>query len=74
MITNEVRRTKEKLRLFDQEGLNGLLFDLIEMINKDEGDGNWTEEGKIWLVDQLKQKYLKVIDDNSEKSRQGKLF
>ena len=46
---------KRKIRLLDEtEGLNDLLFDLIDLV-----DPKWTEEGKIWLIKELRKQYLK---------------
>jgi len=48
---------KRKIRLLDEtEGLNDLLFDLIDLAT--EGENDWTQDGKIWLIKELRKKYL----------------
>ncbi len=76
-INNELRRVREKLKLWEEAGLTSLLSDLIQLINEDKegGSGDWTEEGKQWLINQLKEKYKKYIRDNTEDNpKQQKLF
>lgn len=76
-IQNELRRAKQKLKLFDQEALNWVLFDLIDLIDKDIGekDDPVPEEEKIKFVDKLKKSYQKYIKDNTPTDpKQVKLF
>lgn len=64
-MQHELRRIKQRLQLFDQEGLNGLLFDILE----------GTEEQKMQKIEALKKKYKKFIYDNSPRDpRQSNLF
>lgn len=83
-LTNQIRRAKVKLELFEQEGTYGLLSDLIDIINEEisrsklsscAGDGEFTEEGKKFLIDNVKNKYKKLIKENGgENGRQQTLF
>lgn len=63
-IDNEIRRTREKLALLNTQEvpLNQVLFDLIDIVTKDEGDGPFTDKGKLWVIEQLKNNYKKVIE------------
>lgn len=70
MINNELRRTKVKLALFEQEGIDWLLNDLLERATGiDEG------MRKREIISNLKEQYQRYIKENSKKNgKQGNLF
>lgn len=60
-LTNEVYRTKRKLKLLEEEGIGQLLFDFYKSTS-DSPD--WAiEQDVTLLVSELKQKYLTVLED-----------
>lgn len=78
-MTNDRRRAKEKLTLLEnKEGtvLYQVLGDLIDLVEEDamEGDSRkYTEAGKIFLIEQLKRNYRKIVA-KTPKHTQQKLF
>lgn len=71
---NEIRRVKTKLALFDIEGVNGLLYDMIDVITG-PSTSLLSQERKIRIVRSLKEKYLKYLEENeSKKPGQKTLF
>lgn len=68
---NTLRRVKEKLALLNttEVPLTQVLFDLIDLVEKDEGDGAWTEKGKLYIIDQLKKEYKDTIERLTPKSK-----
>jgi len=73
LLSNEIRRTRRKLELFEEEGVNSLLYDALD-IAKEELDP-WSGKGKRWVVKRLKAKYLQFLQENEPKdSKQQKLF
>ena len=60
-LTNEVYRTKRKLKLLEEEGIGQLLFDFYKSTS-DSPD--WAIEQDVsLLISELKQKYLLVLED-----------
>lgn len=60
-LTNEVYRTKRKLKLLEEEGIGQLLFDFYKSTS-DSPD--WVIEQNVsLLVSELKQKYLTFLED-----------
>lgn len=74
METNELRRTRIKLALFEIEGVNWLLSDILGVMGE-EGEGPWSQEGNIWLIEKLKKNYKEKIKELSPKDKtQQELF
>lgn len=60
-LTNEVYRTKRKLKLLEEEGIGQLLFDFYKSTS-DSPD--WAIEQDVsLLILELKQKYLTFLED-----------
>ena len=63
-INNQIRRTKSKLDLFEQEGFNWFLTDLAQELDVDDiFDG----------VEVLKKSYLQYIKDNKKEIKQSEI-
>lgn len=74
-MNNEVRRTRKKLELMDQEGLYGVLFDLIDLLAETRELPPLDEQEKQQTITLLKQRYGQFIRNNTPNSlRQGELF
>lgn len=61
-INNDLKRVKTKLKLFEQDGVYGLLLDLIDEIDKEGEKGD-----KIMIIQKVRHAYLKFIRDNEKK-------
>ena len=60
-LTNEVYRTKRKLKLLGEEGIGQLLFDFYKSTSDSP---EWVIEQNVsLLVSELKQKYLFILED-----------
>lgn len=60
-LTNEVYRTKRKLKLLEEEGIGQLLFDFYKSTS---GSPDWAIEQDVsLLILELKQKYLRFLED-----------
>ncbi len=72
----ELRRTKVKLALFDQEGADWLLFDLIDTMDELEGFQTCrSEESKLLILSLLRARYKQYIKTHTpEDPSQTKLF
>lgn len=57
MVDNEIRRIKAKLKLFDMEGFNWVLMDLLEITTKDT-----SSEVMGAIIDNLKLEYLERLE------------
>jgi len=63
-INNQIRRTKSKLDLFEQEGFNWFLTDLAQELDVDDiFDG----------AEALKKSYLQYIKDNKKETKQSEI-
>lgn len=69
MVQNDVRRIKAKLKLFEEEGFNWVVGDLIMYYGK----GMQCAEDLETIVKSLKQHYLRELESISPESKQGKL-
>jgi hypothetical protein len=61
-INNDLKRVRTKLKLFEQEGVYGLLLDLIDEIDREGEKGD-----KIMAIQKVRHKYLMIIRDNEIK-------
>ena len=61
-VTNEVYRTKRKLKLLEEDGIGQLLFDFNKCINK-KANNEIVEVLTEYIVSELKQKYLSILED-----------
>lgn len=62
-VTNEVYRTKRKLKLLKEEGIGQLLFDFYQS-SSTYNMPNWAIEQDVsLLISELKQKYLFILED-----------
>lgn len=69
-LTNEISRVKKKLTILEEaEGINWLLLDFINMTS----NGHEPEDVAS-IVEELKLRYKKKIEENKPKSNQQKLF
>ena len=60
-LTNEVYRTKRKLKLLEEEGIGQLLFDFYKSTSNSP---NWAIEQDVsLLISELKKKYRLVLED-----------
>lgn len=76
-INNELRRTKQKLELFEgEQPVYWLLSDLLDLlVEQGHLDGGTTEEWKQKKINELRKGYKKFIQDNKPKnSKQQNLF
>jgi hypothetical protein len=58
-ISNDLKRVRRKLKLFEKEGLNELLFDFIDLLGK-EGEMKYptmASSDKRNLIDTLEARY-----------------
>lgn len=76
MTIHQLRRIRKKLELFEIEGFSSALGDIIDvMVEEGGGHIGMSEKGKEKLVKKLKEKYEKIIKDNSPvENKQQKLF
>lgn len=75
-LTNEIRRVRAKLLLFEQPGCNLLLFDLIDDVTEDAKIGVYATPIKEEFVRRLKGKLERELESllaQQEKYQQGKL-
>lgn len=69
-LTNEISRVKKKLTILEEaEGINWLLLDFINMTSNVH-----EPEDVASIVEELKLRYKKKIEENKPKSNQQKLF
>lgn len=76
-VTNEIKRTRKKLKLLEnEEGVNWLLFDLIDEINKQMNEDEPVPESeKVKLIKQLTKKYQSFLKKNCpEDPKQTKIW
>lgn len=60
-VTNEVYRTKRKLKLLEEDGIGQLLFDFYKATSNSP---DWAIEQDVSLfIHELKQKYLSILED-----------
>ena len=71
---NELRRTKQKLALFDVEGCNGAMIDLLKTYDSDVRGGTVSEKEYLFYIEDLKRGYKEFIKENEKQDgKQGKL-
>lgn len=63
-ISNELRRTKVKLDLLQQEGMDWFLMDVAQSLNVD---------GIFMAKEELKLSYLQFIKDNTKETKQTEI-
>ncbi len=61
-VTNEVYRTKRKLKLLEEDGIGQLLFDFNKYMNK-KANNEIVEVSTEYIISELKQKYLSILED-----------
>ena len=61
-INNELRRTRIKLRLLEQEGIGTLIHDMYQDIHPD-----WTQEDTEYRIKSMKSVYKMWIEYNCPK-------
>lgn len=61
-VTNEVYRTKRKLKLLEEDGIRQLLFDFNKYMNK-KANNEIVEVSTEYIISELKQKYLSILED-----------
>jgi len=61
-ITNEVYRTKRKLKLLEEDGIGQLLFDFNKYMNK-KANNEIVEVSTEYIISELKQRYLSILED-----------
>jgi len=60
-LTNEVYRTKRKLKLLEEEGIGQLLFDFYKSTTN---DSEWAIQQDVsFLMSELRKKYLTLLED-----------
>ena len=60
-LTNEVYRTKRKLKLLKEEGIGQLLFDFYKSTTN---DSEWAIQQDVsFLMSELRKKYLTLLED-----------
>lgn len=60
-LTNEVYRTKRKLKLLEEEGIGQLLFDFYKYTTN---DSEWAIQQDVsFLMSELRKKYLTLLED-----------
>lgn len=60
-LTNEVYRTKRKLKLLEEEGIGQLLFDFYKHTTN---DSEWAIQQDVsFLMSELRKKYLTLLED-----------
>lgn len=73
-MSNEIRRTKTKLALMEQEGCNGLLIDAMKLTDSYSIDGIGDNEYYEDSIQELKRAYQQFLADNEKESlNQGTL-
>lgn len=76
-MSNLIQKTQEKISLMNKEGVEGLLFDLIEELLTNEfcTCTYLSHEGKKIIIQNLKLQYINYIELNTKpKYLQTKLF
>jgi hypothetical protein len=63
-ISNELRRTKVKLDLLQQEGMDWFLMDIAQSLDVD---------GIFMAKEELKLSYLQFIKDNTKETKQTEI-
>lgn len=71
-----LHKVKGKLRILESEELPimQLLFDLIDEVLKYEEGYKPDDLYKVQVIKELKDTYRKIIEENTPKSKQQKLF
>ena len=60
-VTNEVYRTKRKLKLLEEEGIGQLLFDFHKHTTN---DSQWAIQQDVsFLMSEFRKKYLTLLED-----------
>ena len=61
-VTNEVYRTKRKLKLLEEDGIGQLLFDFNKYMNE-KANNEIVEVSTEYIISELKQRYLSILED-----------
>jgi len=73
-INNEIRRLKTKLKLFEEEGFNWVLHDIIEVTTDSIDCLPLNQAEKTRIIKGLKEYYLKQLEALlPPNNKQGKL-
>jgi hypothetical protein len=71
---NELRRTKQKLAIFEIEGSHAMVIDALRQFDKTALGTEMSNEEYLFYIGELKKKYKEYIKENEGgDSVQGKL-